>query len=393
MFANELLLFPTSGRSHYRIPSVIVTKNGTALAFCNDRKDTVADEAAEVSLVLSVKEPNGTWSPIRALVEVPGWGCGIGSAVYDDVTDTAMCFFSRAPIVRSEWGDYTKEQLDEMERRSAALARQLGVEQGAFLLKSTDSGRTWTEMRHWVEPYLLTTADGQTHSVKGGCHGSAHGIRLRHGLHQGRLLCPSRSVIGTYRNFDELSRCCFNNAIYSDDHGETWHTSAPVQWGTGEGTLIETADGTVTYNSRAYFRDQKRYLASSTDGGATWGDFRTDAFLLEEKWIGCNASLLRVEASELSDRSLLPSDADSVTVFVNPRAETRQNMTACISFDDGKTWSRTKTICESECAYSSLAFSPVEQRFFLMYEKGSGGDPYRQGIAMLTFDLAWLLSE
>ena len=49
MFAKETLLFPTKERSNYRIPSIVATKDGTVLDFCNDRKNTVADEAAEVS--------------------------------------------------------------------------------------------------------------------------------------------------------------------------------------------------------------------------------------------------------------------------------------------------------------------------------------------------------
>lgn len=394
MFANECLLFPSEGRSHYRIVSTVATKNGTVLAFCNDRKDTCADEAAEVALVLARKLPGGDWEPLRALEAIPGWSCTIGSAVYDEERDTVLCSFSRYPLTRSEWGNYTKEQLEAMERESAARAAAAGIERGDFLLKSTDGGETWTVLKHEVRPVTFTTEEGETRTVKGGCHGSAHGIQLRHGAHRGRLLCPARFTLGQYKNFAELSRVCYNNAIWSDDHGETWQASAPVQLGTGEGTLIETADGTILYNSRAYFFDGKRYLATSTDGGDTWGDFRTDDFLQEEKVIGCNASFLRVEAWELGeDASLLPGGASAVTIFVNPRAETRRNMTACVSFDDGATWSCTKTICETECAYSSLAFSPADRRFYLTYEKGASGDPYRQGAAMFSFDLEWLLGE
>ena len=393
MFAKETLLFPTKERSNYRIPSIVATKDGTVLAFCNDRKDTLADEAAEVSLVFSCKKAGEDWSPIQPLAEISGWACNIGSAVYDEMIDTVMCSFGRAPLTRSEWGDYTKEQLEEMDRQAAERAKELGIERGDFLIYSSDGGKSWTESKLVVNPYTFVGSDGITHTIGGGCHGSAHGIQLRHGVHKGRLLCPSRVVVGKYKSFDELSRCCYNNAIYSDDHGKTWHASAPVQLGTGEGTLIETSDGTIVYNSRAYFRDQKRYLANSADGGETYGDFRTDDFLIEEKGIGCNASFLRVEQAELKEVTMLPQGADSVTVFVNPRAETRRNMTACVSFDSGTTWVHTKTICESECAYSSLAFSPVDQHFYLMYEKGGENNPYKQGIVLLEFDLEWLLAK
>lgn len=131
--------------------------------------------------------------------------------------------------------------------------------------------------------------------IGGFCHGSAHGIQLRHGPYAGRLLCPSRIFTDRYTTWEEAVLCCFNNSIYSDDHGRTWHASAPVQQGTGEGTLIEDGNGVIHYNSRGMMRNQKRYLATSTDAGKTYGDFRCAEFLFEEKRMGCNASFMRVE--------------------------------------------------------------------------------------------------
>lgn len=390
MFVKETLLFPSQGRSNYRIPSLVATKHGTVLAFCNDRKDSVADEAEEVSLVLCRKRAGEDWSEEKTLKGLAGWNCVICSAVYDEETDVAMCSFGRSPITRSEWEKYTKEQLDEMERAAERKAKEQGVERGNFLVYSDDDGESWCERPHVVKPYIHVCEDGSEKTIVPSCHGSAHGITLRHGTHKGRLLCPSRYTVGAYHSFAELSKVCYNNAIYSDDHGKTWQTSAPVQIGTGEGVLIEREDGSILYNSRAYLRDGKRYLAVSQDGGASYGEFAADPFLMEETGIGCNASMIRVERDELPT---LPQGVDSITVFVNPRAETRKNLTACISFDSGKTWTQTKEIWKSGCAYTSLAYSSVDRHFYLMYEKGDDTSPYKQGIAMLEFDLEWLLAD
>lgn len=102
------------------------------------------------------------------------------------------------------------------------------------------------------------------------------------------------------------------------------------------------ADGSILYNSRAYFKDGKRYLATSTDGGATYHDFHVDDFLLEETEMGCNASFIRVDRTEIRDASLIPKEADGMTVFCNPRSARRENMTVCVSFDGGKAgrWKR-----------------------------------------------------
>ena len=56
----ENLSFKWEGRSHHRIPSIIVTKNGTVFAFCNDRKDSGVDYAEEVTLVYRRKKPGGS---------------------------------------------------------------------------------------------------------------------------------------------------------------------------------------------------------------------------------------------------------------------------------------------------------------------------------------------
>ena len=139
-------------------------------------------------------------------------------------------------------------------------------------------------------------------------------------------------------------------------------------------------------------------MATSEDGGATYGNFTTDGFLQEPKF-GCNASFLRVELDELSEaeRKLLPEGAEDVTVFVNPRfSNARRNMSACVSFDGGKTYSHVKLFTEDPCAYSSLDYSPKNSEFYLIYEKGepeAPDNPYKLGITSVIFDLEWLLSE
>lgn len=392
MHFTESLVFSTGGRSHYRIPSIIVTNDGAVLAFCNDRRDTVDDHAPETNLVMNWKAPGEEWSSGRVLAHVDGWACTIGSAVYDENTDTAFCSGLRIPVARYEFGRYTEEEKREFARQTQEKVKEAGVPAGDFLLFSQDGGLNWQERTLQIEPYLFAAENGVQIPVRGCCHGSGAGITLRHGQHAGRLLCPSRMATGEYHDMDGLRKHSYNNAIYSDDHGLTWKASAPVQHGTGEGTLMEDGEGNILYNSRAYYEDRKRYLASSTDGGETFRDFRTDDFLQDTAYMGCNASLLRVERDEIAQRQLLPEWADGVTVFVNPRSEERDHLTACISFDSGRTWAHTRLIHEGRNAYSSLVFSRKEQVFYLLYELGEN-DPYDCGIMCACFDLEWLLGK
>lgn len=401
MVFSEHLLFPSRERSHYRIPSIVVTSAGTLLAFCNDRKDSLSDHAAYTTVAFARKEAGGEWSEPLELAGLDGWSFSMGSAVYDAEADRAFLLHRRAPVARKEFGRYTEEQLAELDRRERENRQRgeaLGVTPGDFLMVSEDDG-----LHFFARPLLLRTArqthwDGTVAEVGGSTHGSAHGIQLRHGAHRGRLLCPSRTAIGTYDSWEGLRKCVYNNAIYSDDHGETWQASTCVQLATGEGTLIERADGSILYNSRAYNYDGLRYLATSTDGGETYRDFRTDAFLRESPDTGCNASFLRVEREELSPETaaLLPPEADGVTVFCNPRYGIRRQMTACFSLDGGESWLGEKEIFGGMCAYSSLVFNPVDQRFCLLYERGrdlQDGSPYGAGLYVAEFDAEWLLGD
>ena len=399
MFFQETTLFPSGGESNFRIPSLIVTNNGTVIAFCNDRHGTLKDHADEVDLVCAVKKPGEAWSNVRVLAHVDGWACKIGSAVHDPAVDQTIIFFERNPVTKNEFGKYTPEELEEMNRRRAEIIREAaarGVMGGSRRMVSRDNGETFTEEAHEVEPVLQKHWDGSEAMVRGGTHGANHGICLRHGEHAGRLLCPSRVAIGTYQDWATLPKCVYNNSIYSDDHGKTWKASGCVQVGTGEGTLIERGDGSILYNSRAYFKDGLRYLAISRDGGETYGEFAQDPFLREELRMGCNASFLRVEKEDIRNPEILPEGAQDVTLFCNPRSETRSRITACVSFNGGETYTEARVIHPGPGAYSSLDYDKHSGHFFLLYEKGDaevGPLPYTVGISVAEFDLEWLLQE
>ena len=390
MMFKDTLLFPSGGSSNYRIPSVVADSRGNFYAFCNDRRGTLSDAAGEVFLCFARKRADRDWEDPVPLIAVEGWATTMGSAVYDPACDTVMCCGDKIPVQRREFGHYSAAELAAYEAEAERKAAELGILRGPFVLCTSDGGEIWEERPHVIEPRAFTHTDGRRILLGGSCHGSAHGIRLRHGPHAGRLICPSRTQAGQYANWDELRVNVYNNAIWSDDHGLTWHATDPVQLGTGEGTLIEGADGTLTYNSRAYFRDGLRYLATSRDGGETWGDFRTDPYLREETFCGCNASFLRVEREEFADPSILPEGADGITLFANPRAEKRVNMAVCWSFDGGKTWAGEKTVFPGPSSYSSLDYSAAQDRFVLLYERGEK-DPCDGGIAAAEFDPAWLL--
>ena len=201
-------IFHSEDASNYRIPSIVMTKKGTALAFCTDRRNTIDDHADEKDLVLCRKPAGGEWSPVIRLASMAGWSHHIQSAVYDEITDTVILMASRNAAVLYEFGDYTEEERKAAAEKAQKAADEAGVKLGRFQLVSRDDGLTFTE-----EPCPITPTVTEKGEFVGSSHGSAPGVQLKHGKYAGRLLCPARFSTSHYTTFEELRVCAFNNAL------------------------------------------------------------------------------------------------------------------------------------------------------------------------------------
>ncbi|MCL4202605.1 MAG: glycoside hydrolase [Pirellulaceae bacterium] len=236
--------------------------------------------------------------------------------------------------------------------------------------RSADHGKTWKAQEAVIGRDI--------HDQVPAMHMSEVGIILRHGPHAGRLLRPAR-VYGVNRGY--------NTAIYSDDGGRTWHSSAPFpENGTGEGAVAELSDGRIYYNSRSHAAaDALRRIAWSHDGGRTWQDLSVSPSLPDGPRgtaYGCMGGLTR-----------LPVQGADILVYSNLDEPTtsRRRITVWTSLDGGKTWPVKRLVYDGSSAYSSLAAgrpgTPSEGWIYLQYEGGPGG-----GGQLARFNLAWLLA-
>jgi sialidase-1 len=216
-------------------------------------------------------------------------------------------------------------------------------------------------------------------------HMNEHGITLRRGERAGRIIRASRWYAG--RNHSSKWPEHYTNAIYSDDGGKTWRTSAPFPaFGTGEATLAELSSGRVYYNSRRHWAPEganprRRWTAWSDDGGETWNGLSICQVLPDgpqDRDYGCMGGLVR-----------LPVRGRDVLVYSNcdsPRG--RRRGTVWASFDGGRTWPLKRLVCEGAFAYSSLdAGRPgtaSEGWVYLHFESA--------GSKVARFNLAWLLA-
>ncbi len=247
------------------------------------------------------------------------------------------------------------------------------------MYRSKDDGKTWKPEKPTIHPDVKGNAPSM--------HMNEHGITLRHGEHQGRLIRASR-YYGKKNSREEWPNH-YTNAVYSDDGGETWHTSDPFpENGTGEATIAELSDGRLYYNSRVHWQERpkntRRRCAYSNDGGKTWTDWRIVEILPDghqHRSYGCMGGLVR-----------LPVKGKDILIFSNidtPNAK-REKGTVWASLDGGKTWPVKRLVYDGPFGYSSITAgrpgTPTEGQIYLHFE---GGPDASSTVAQ--FNLTWLL--
>ncbi len=330
----------------YRIPAIVVANNGDVLAFAEGRKVSGHD-ASDIDLVMKRSSDGGrTWSEQQIIWEDADNTCGNPCPVVDQTTGTIWL-----PMNHNRNGYATpKDGQDGMGTRTV------------WMTHSDDNGHTW------ATPTDITSIAKQPNWQ---WHGTGPGIsiQLQRGPHAGRLLVPC------YYTSDGDDRPNLANAIYSDDHGQTWRRSrGRIEPFGGEDQFVELSDGRVLANLRCHEGHHRRLISFSEDGGDTWSPTQIDPQLLEPR---CQGSVLRYAWPDDGDRSRI--------LFSNPATEDkRYRMTVRLSYDEGQTWAVSKLIYEGPSAYSCLVRLP-DGRIGCLFE----ADRY-QRLALAIFDLAWL---
>jgi len=358
-FRNDVFVRQQDGYHTYRIPVMVVTDKGTALLFCEGRKRSRQD-GGDVDLLLKRSEDGGrSWSKQVLIHEEGG--------------DAPIRVGNPCAIV-------------ERDGKCVHLLFTRGGGECLFYTKSTDDGKTWSELvtasdvpgeKEYTGTSFLKDFGGSP--VRLGA-GPVHGIQTQ----QGRLIAPS--YVGRTIDGQPRGGSCI---IYSDDGGKTWNAGGVIPYVDemrhGECTVVERSDGSLLMNMRAggpgTYALGYRVLSGSSDGGATWSQPVVDKNL---PCPACQASMIRLGEKEI--------------LFLNPAVHregafhlrSRRNLTLRLSQDDGRTWAYSRVLNEGLAGYSDMAVTK-EGKILCVFENGT--NDYCEKISIVQLDRAWLVGD
>ena len=310
---SDVFVAGKDGFPSIRIPSVIVTRKGTVLAFAEGRA-AHADQARNKIILKRSADGGCTWGEQRVVADDGNRCLNNPCAVVEQSSGRVWLMFQSYPVGMRE----TSKELQTGYKGDRVLR--------SLIAHSDDDGLTWSK------PEDITSSCKRPDTIRTVASGPGLGIQLQRGPHAGRLVMPFNERTGT---------SCEVFVVYSDDRGATWHMGAIAPGGVGnELQVVELSDGSLRMNSRRSGGAKLRKTSVSRDGGQTWTPLADVADLPDPT---CMASVLR--------------HGDAL-YFSGPFAAKRENGTIAVSSDDGQTWPVHKTLFPGSFGYSVLTALP-----------------------------------
>ncbi|MEZ4495178.1 MAG: FAD-dependent oxidoreductase [Thermomicrobiales bacterium] len=367
------------GYALYRIPGLVVTQQGTVLAYCEARKSDRGDWGSIDVLMRRSTDGGKTWGPRQKIVHVEG--------------DLPINPLAAAQNLDRPGENTVNNPVAIVDHQTGAVHFLYCLEyMRCFYMRSDDDGATWTEPVEITQTFEDFRSD---YDWKVLATGPSHAIQLTHGPNRGRLVVPVWLSLGTGGH---AHRPSVTATIFSDDHGKTWRRGriavpdTPEFVYPNETAVVQLADGSVMLNTRSESRKHRRLITISPDGATDWSQPRYDDQLVEPI---CMAGIVRVRMPRDNKPGLIafsnPNNLDRADGKETPgKNRDRMNVTIKLSDDEGKTWSASRTLEPGFSGYSDLAALP-DGTILCFYERGStdGKNHYRTGrltVARLTED-------
>lgn len=349
---SSAVFVPGGEYASMRIPALVMTKQGTLLAFCEGRISTASDWADMDMLMRRSTDRGKTWEPVVVIAP----------------RQSGQPTSNPTPIVDSEGTIHLLYQRD--------YAR-------AYYVNSKDDGKTWsapTDITYAFEAFK------PEYDWKVLAPGPGHAIQLKNG----RLLAPV-----WLSDPDRLvprrghGPSCVTT-IYSDDLGKTWKrgeivaNNSPELKSPNESMVVQLDDGRVMINMRNPTDVRRKAISYSPDGISSWSKPVFDEELFEPV---CMSGLIKVPSGDKGKRLLLFSNPDSRDIPKHPR----RNLTIKLSYDEGQSWPVQKVLHRGPSGYSDMAVDGND--VYCLFETNRESEGWNYTIVLKHFTLGWLTKK
>jgi sialidase-1 len=340
-----------------RIPSVVVTKQGSVLAFAEARQ-TKGDQSANDIVTKRSTDGGATWSTLQLIHDDGANSLNNPTAVVEQQSGRVFLMYQRIPAHLKEGSANTATGISGED-----VYRNL-------LVWSDDDGQSWSK------PQDVTQGTKRTARATTICSGPGIGIQLTRGPHKGRLIFPfNEGPFWLWQNF----------AVMTDDAGKTWRMGvdapgAMVPDGKmgqrsqiNEVQMVELNDGGVRLDSRQFGGKKVRKTAVSQDGGMTWSMITDIADITD---VSCMAGILRYSFDDGKGLGQI--------IHTGPAGPSRTHGTVYLSLDDGATFPVKRELWEGKFAYS-VPTKLTDGRVGVLFE----ADDYERTV-FARFPMSWL---
>ncbi len=341
-----------TGGSNIPLPNVriptIINADGLIVAAAEGRHG--AHDQAQNEIVVSVSKDYGKhWSkPVIAAADPAHGTYNNPCILYDKSKKQIILFFQNYPPGTSERG-----KMEAGTKGEKTLHNYISFSKNG---------------KRWSKPKDITPSTKHEDATIT-CSGPNPGIQLTRGKHKGRLVVVMNEAV----KFGDWNL----TAAFSDDGGKTWKLGEKSDKGhqINETSWVETDEGNVLAVARSYPGAGTRRIATSEDGGATWGEVSSHA---ELPCTGCQNGLTRYSFKSDKDRG-----GKSRILFSAP-SKGRTTGIIKMSYDDGQTWPVAKSLGDGNFAYSAIC--PLEPGYIgLIYEPNDA-----KTIRFIRIPVEWL---